>query len=440
MLVHSASPGDAVVNHEITVGTLEYNALTKALDAGAAVLRRVLPGFSHLDQQSILDAARRETGLQDWGEDTFLEPMSRVIEEVPKERFTELARVFMRATFTQAVKNRLRIQAYLKEHPEIRDIPIERPIFVLGFPRSGTTLLQNLLALDPRRRALQFWELTNPVPVHGDPEVDVRRRIRTTEWILRLAYLVAPEMRYVHEIGATTAEECWPLFENNFTVLNFDLQSGARGYGDWLQQHDMAPAYQYYRSQLQLLLHRRPAEQLVLKCPEHLWFLDALLEVFPDACVIWTHRDPYDSVASYCSLISLSWRMLYGRVDREVLGEHIAYRFASGVEAAMRARDRLGAHDRIYDLHFGELVKDPGGALQDISRYFDLDWKVDVRPAVRNYLENERQDKRGAHRYDGAFYGLDPDDIYARFAEYIQRFAIPVRGHVPTPIAAPARR
>lgn len=427
------------MTNEITVGTLEYTPLTKALNSGAAVLRKVLPGFSRLDQQSILDAARRQTGLSDWGDDDFLDPMARIIEHAPSERFTELARVFMRSTFTEAVKNRLRIESYVKAHPEVLDIPIERPIFVLGFPRSGTTLLQNLLSLDPSRRSPEFWELTHPVPVHADPRVDIRRRIRTTEWILRLAYLIAPEMRYVHEIGATTAEECWPLFENNFTVLNFDLMSGAAGYGDWLSDHDMVPAYEYYRKQLQLLLHRRPAKQLVLKCPEHLWFLDSLLEVFPDACVVWAHRDPFDSVASYCSLISLTWRMLYGHVDREALGEHIAYRFATGVHAAMQARDRMGATDRIYDLHFGDLVRDTPGALQGVSDHFGLDWSGDLQSSVRGYLDNERQDKRGAHKYDAAFYGLDPDDIYARFAAYIERFSIPIRGRIPTPLAAPAR-
>lgn len=428
------------MKQEITVGNLEYSALTRALDVAARLAQTVVPPIGRLDQQSILDAARRQTGLTDWGDDSFLEPMRKVLDEVPSDRFTPLARVFMRSTFVEAVKNRLRIQSYLDAHPEVRDIPVERPVFVLGFPRSGTTLLQNLLALDPDRRALEFWELSHPVPVHADPDRDIARRIRTTEWILRLAYVVAPEMRYVHEIGATTAEECWPLFANNFSVLNYDLQSGSARYGDWLMRSDMRPAYQYYRTQLQLLLHRRPSRQLVLKCPEHLWFLDTLLEVFPDACIVWTHRDPYDSVASYCSLISLTWRMLYGRIDTEALGRHITYRFHSGVEAAMRARERMGADDRIYDMPFGQLVKDPAEGLRGVSEHFGLDWGIDMGGAVEDYLTNGRKDKRGAHRYDGALYGLDPDEVYAKFAEYIERYAIPVRGRTPTPMSPVTRR
>lgn len=417
-----------------TVSQLEYNAFTRALDSAAGVLQRFDPSLGRIEAGSILDTARRQTGLTDFGDEDFLEPLHRIIEEVPLDRFTSLARVVMRSIFVEAAKNRLRIQDYLKKHPEVLDLPVERPVFVLGFPRSGTTVLQNLLSRDSNRRSLRFWELTHPVPVHDDPAVDARRRIRTARRILRLAYLVAPEMGVVHEVRATTAEECWPLFENNFTVLNFDLQSGARGYGDWLEARDMRPAYRFYRQQLQILQHRQPGRQLVLKCPEHLWFLDTLLEVFPDAHVVWTHRDPYDSVASYCSLISLTWRMLYGRIQPEAIGEHIAYRFASGVDAAMRARDRMGADDRIHDVDFRHLVTDPAGVLQDLTDRFDLQWSEPIDEVVRSVLRDRRKDKRGAHKYDGAFYGLDPDALYARFADYIERFELP------TAAAAPLRR
>jgi len=423
----------------LTVTQLEYNGLTRALDHAAGLLQRIDPAFARIEVGAILDAARRQTGLDDFGDDDFLEPMHRIIEEVPLERFTDLARVVMRSTFVEAAKNRLRVQDYVRRHPEVLDIPVERPVFVLGFPRSGTTILQNLLSRDTTRRSLRFWELTHPVPVHPDPDVDAQRRIRTARRILRLAYLVAPEMRVVHEVRATSPEECWPLFESHFSVLNFDLQSGAVGYGDWLAGRDMRPAYAWYRRQLQILQHRRPRRQLVLKCPEHLWFLDALLEVFPDASIVWTHRDPYDSVASYCSLISLNWRMLYGRIEPLAIGAHITHRFASGVDAAMRARDRMGASDRIHDVDFRALVKDPAGVVHDISERFGLRWDDDPDEVVRSVLRDRRKDKRGAHRYDGAFYGLEHEALYDRFGEYVDRFGIPVQGAEPTlPRAAEA--
>lgn len=420
-----------------TVTQLEYNGLTRALDGVAGLLQRVDPALGRIDVPTILDAARRRTGLADFGDDDFLEPMQRIIDEVPLDRFTDLARLVMRATFVEAASNRLRIEAYVRRHPDVLDVPVEKPVFVLGFPRSGTTVLQNLLSRDAMRRSLRFWELTHPVPTHDDPRIDAQRRIRTARRILRLAYLVAPEMRVAHEVRATSAEECWPLFENNFTVLNFDLQSGAVGYGDWLARRDMRPAYRYYRRQLQILQHRRPGRQLVLKCPEHLWFLDALLEVFPDASVIWTHRDPYESVASYCSLISLNWRMLYGRIEPETIGAHVTYRFASGVDAALRARDRMGADDRIHDVDFRELVRDPVGVVRDVTRRFDLAWAEDPEVVVQRVLDERRKDKRGAHRYDGAFYGLDRSTFYERFGAYVDRFDLAPR-HPEAPAALAA--
>lgn len=414
-----------------TVTQLEYNGLTRALDRAAALLQRLDPSLARVDVPTILDAARRRTGLTDFGDDDFLEPMQRIIEEVPLDRFTDLARLVMRSTFVEAASNRLRIEAYVRRHPDVLDVPVDQPVFVVGFPRSGTTVLQNLLSRDAKRRSLRFWELTHPVPVHDDPQIDARRRIRTARRILRIAYLVAPEMRVAHEVRATTPEECWPLFENNFTVLNFDLQSGAVGYGDWLERQDMRPAYRYYRRQLQILQHRRPGRQLVLKCPEHLWFLDALLEVFPDARVIWTHRDPYESVASYCSLISLNWRMLYGRIEPDAIGAHVTYRFASGVDAAMRARDRMGADDRIHDVDFRALVRDPVGVVRAVTDRFDLAWAEDPEEVVQRVLDDRRKDKRGAHRYDGAFYGLDPAALHERFRAYVDRFDLPVRAPAP---------
>ena len=130
-------------------------------------------------------------------------------------------------------------------------------------------------------------------------------------------------MGAVHEIRADSVEECWPLFSPTFAVLNYDLQSGFEDFGRWLLEHDMSGPYREYRRELQLLAHHRSTGNFVLKCPEHLWFLDALFEVFPDACVVWTHRDPLDSVASYSSLMSLNRRMIYGRFDPVEIVTHV---------------------------------------------------------------------------------------------------------------------
>lgn len=409
-----------------TVQDREYGPAQKLLNAAAWVLRRTTR-FATLDEEQIIRAARRRTGHADFGNPSWRAGLRNLLRAVDGVPLTSFAHFMLRQTWIQALANRLRFHDYLTRHAEVLETQVKRPVFVLGFPRTGTTVLQNLLSQDPSRRALEFWELTTPVPLFdGNRELDHARRRRRVRRQLKLAYFVAPEMAEVHYIAADTVEECWPLFANTFAVMNFDLQSGLSDIGDFLMhEHDMRLPYAEYRRYLQLLLHQRPAEGLVLKCPEHLWFVDALLDVFPDACIVWTHRDPYAAVASYCSLISMQWRTLYGRFDPKDTGRHISQRFLQGIQRAMRAR---AAHDdaRFYDVDFRDLVSDPTRVVRDICGYFELPYAEDTDGRIARWLEDKRADAKGRHVYHGEYYGLDRADLHERYANYIQTFSIEV--------------
>ena len=255
--------------------------------------------------------------------------------------------------------------------------------------------------------------------MHPDPEVDRRKRVGWAERDVGVAYRIAPEMREMHEISATTFEECWPLFSNSCTTLNNDLAHGLVPYGDFLLQHDMRTPYQEYRRQLKMLLYQRPARRLVLKCPEHLWYLDSLLETFPDACIVWTHREPIETIASYSSMISLTRRTWTGRIDPPAIGEHITGRFEDGLTRAMRARDEADPA-RFFDVPFHEFVSDQLGLVSRIEDHFGIGHS-DV-DAHREWLAAKRADSRGSHRYHGATFGLKKRPIELRFAEYIDRY------------------
>ncbi|MBX2799158.1 MAG: sulfotransferase [Myxococcales bacterium] len=409
-----------------TVSRLHYQEHVKLLNAFAWAGERLGLDLGSLDPDSIVRAARRQTGLHDLGDESFLAPMRRIAQGVARqEGTTALARVIMRQSWLLAVKSRLQREAWLADHPQIHHQRIERPIFVLGFPRTGTTVLQNLLSLDPRRRGLNFWELTLPVPVHEDRDVDREQRRRATSWMLKAAYQLAPEMARVHFIDVDTVEECWPLFALTFSVLNWDLQSGIDGWGEYLMHdHDMFAPYRDYRTSLKMLVERNPCEQLVLKCPEHLFFIDALLAAFPDACIVQTHRDPYAVIGSYCSLMSMQWRNLYGRIDRERIGSHMQKRLHDGVSRAMAARDAAADESRFFDVRFHDLVKDQKAVVDQIAEHFDLDLAPDHAEAVATYLGNERADARGKHKYDPGLFGLDRDEVHEQYADYIERFGI----------------
>lgn len=416
-----AAPRRRLLRRDYTVQHPTYIPRVKALDAALGLAERL--GLTRFDAPTILKAARRSTGLTDWGDESFLPRMHKLIESAHAKDLSALGRFAARSTFIQAVQNRLRVEDYIRRHPAVEDTPIRRPMFILGFPRTGTTLLQNLLSLTPGNRALRFWELTSPVPVHPDPRKDRARRLRTARNIIRLAYFIAPEQRYIHAVGVDSMEECWPLFFNDFAVLNYDIAMGFRGFGDWLMSTDMVPPYRYYRRQLQALAHQQPTEQFLLKCPEHLWFLDEIAEVFPDACIVWTHRDPVASTASYSSLSSLGRRLVYGEIRHHEIGSQTVDRFHLGVSRAMAARERLG-DDRVFDVPFHELVRDPLSMVRRIRAHFDLAHPPGADEKMAGFLADKRSDARGKHVYSPAQWGLEPGAVRDRFADYIDRFDI----------------
>ena len=412
----------------LTVRDLEYRPHLKALNAGVGLLHRlgVLP--REITPEHVKRAAIKRTGLSDFGDPSYEAPYQKLLEVLPSHPLSSLGTLLTEQTMVKAMSNRLRIQDHLNRHPELASAKVERPIFVLGFPRTGTTLLQNLLGLDEGQRSLQFWEIQTPIPLDSDPRRDHQKRFNIARRTLQLAYLVAPEQRQIHEIKPETPEECWPLFSNSFAVLNYDLLSMFVDYGRWLLDYDMTGPYAFYRDTLKVLAQGRPAgERYLLKCPEHLWFIDALLAVFPDARIVWTHRDPVACVASYCSLISLGQRMLYGQIDPSRLGAHIQDRFHIGVQRAMAARAASGREDQFFDVDFKDLVRDPATVVRQVKEWAELPHDKAGEARVQRYLNTERGDKKGAHKYSAEVYGLDGRAIHKQYADYIERFHIPLK-------------
>ncbi len=417
----SGNPPQVQTDPAPTLQVLEHRGLERWLVRAMKMARAMGLSITNLDPDSVLTQARRSTGLEDWGDERFLEPMRRMLSAVPECEYTILGDVLFRGNTYRAVTHRLQIEAFFARHPEAEAIPVDRPVFVLGFPRTGTTLLQNLLALPEGRRALQFWELVNPAPLDADPDRDRRKRIALVERDLRVAARLGPEMARMHDVRATTAEECWPLLSNSLTVLNSDVCHGLKPYGEWLLQQDMVHPYREYRRQLQMLLHRKSAHRLILKCPEHLWFLDALLEVFPDAGIVWTHREPRACIASYSSMVSVARRLTMGKVDPPEVGAHVADRFLTGVTRAMAVRDRVG-DESFIDLPLSELAADPVAAVRRVEERFDL--TPAPEDLFRGYLDQQRTDDPGAHCYSAEMFGLHDEDVRDRFGPYIDRFGL----------------
>ena len=406
-----------------TVRHFSYRPTHRLLNSAIGTLSSLGAGLTDVDPERLRAEAVRSMGSDDWGGERFFEPMQVWADATNAHGLTALGKATERLLATRALVNRLRMTKWLVAHPEVRDIPIERPVFVVGPPRTGTTLLQNLLAEQANWRALRWWELSRPVPQLADEALDRRWRVGQATIDISASYVLTPEMGQIHAIGAQTREECWPLFANSFQVLNLDLAHGLTQYGDWLLDADMVWTYEEYRLWLQVLLHQRPSRRLVLKCPEHLWFLDALLKVFPDACVVWTHRDPFAVIPSYCSMTSLMRRNNFGEFDTLELGEQITHRFTQGIERALAVRGKVGP-DRFYDVRFGDLLTDPVKTVVDIKQYFGLEHDDEAEAAMRSWLERPREDDRGSHVYKAERFGISTELIDERFGDYIQRFGV----------------
>lgn len=335
-----------------------------------------------------------------------------------------MGQIQWRAVLVTAARMRLQLDAYVAAQRPFG--ALGRPLFIVGLPRTGTTLLQNLLACSPSRAALKFWQLLRPIP---RPERRFDRALRElngafASWLYRF---VAPEYRTLHLTTANTLEECWYLFMPSYSVLNADFPMPSPDYGDWLLGRDMRPAYERYRQLLGILQLEVGARALVLKCPDHLWFLNALFDVFPDADVIWTHRDPAKALPSYAAQMLLPARQYMGRAEPHLLGARILSRFRQGVERAIAARlARPSA--RIVDVQYSALTADPVGTVLTALSALGHEPDPEHERAMRRFMREQPANQRAVHRYRPETYGLTASGIRAALATYLNDFRIPLEG------------
>lgn len=398
--------------------------LPLGLRAGNALLGALHPlGFQqrNLDKRALLDAARQKTGLEDFGDPGFEQGLDRLLEALQSEaRLTALGRVVAREEIVTPLVNRLRLVEHHKRYPEIGAAPIVAPIFIIGMGRSGTTVLHELLALDPQFRVARTWEADYPFPppetatYDSDPRIgDVQQRLDRTDTVL-------PDFKRIHRLGATLPQECVRFTTAEFLSLIFWTNYNVPSYSHWLKDEaDMAPAYRYHRRFLQLLQWKHPRSPWVLKSPAHLWSLDVLLQEYPDARFIQTHRDPLRMLASLASLVTHLRKMSSDHVDGAQIAREWAEWNALGLNASAGFRRKEAVPpERIIDVDFYGFMQDPVAEVQKIYAGFDLSFTEDTREAMRAYLAVHSATQHGAHGYSFADTGLDIDEERARLAPY----------------------
>jgi hypothetical protein len=292
---------------------------------GWRALQAVGVARTPLGEASLVAAARRASGLHEFVDESFREPLGRLLAALEEEaRLHPLGRLLLRQSLVRALVNRLRLEDLCGRHAEIREQPVEAPVFIVGLQRTGTTLLHRLLTCEPALRPLLSWEALNPAPFPASlrgattpPGRDPRMRLaETAERGLR--YL-APDFFAIHPVEAHAPEEDVLLLDLSFMSPTADATLRVPGYSSWLRDTDQRPAYRYFRRIIQLLLWQRPGRWLG-KTPHHLENLDVLLAVFPDAKIIQTHRDPVRVVASFCSMMAHGRALFSAEVDPREVG------------------------------------------------------------------------------------------------------------------------
>jgi hypothetical protein len=396
--------------------------------AGAGLARLGLP-LPPLDEVGLLAAARRATGLEDFGEGSFREGFGALVASLREEApLSTLGRIAARGQLLAHLRNRLAITDWARRHPELREERIERPLVVIGLPRTGTTLLSFLLAQDPLLRAPLFWETREPCP---PPELATRGedpRIAAAAREIERLYRLVPAMRAMHPMGASLPNECVTLLALDFRCLQFETQFPAPGYGRWLETADPRPAYRMHRLALQLLQSRLPTQAWSLKTPNHLWHLPALLELYPDARLVWTHRDPARVVASVASLVSAFHRTFCREVDPARVAADWNAKLRTGIERGLAFDREQGGGDWCCHVPYAELVRDPLGAVRRIYAHFGDEVGPLHARRMQAWLRQAPAERHGRHRYDLADFGLSAGALAEQYADYRARFGVPLEG------------
>jgi hypothetical protein len=298
-------------------------------------------------------------------------------------------------------------------------------VFVIGLPRTGTTALSQLVAADPQFRSLRLWESGSPVPPPETATQYTDPRIAVAEGNLALMNKAFPLMQTMHHTEATTATECQDLMGMSFRTVHFDGFARVPSYLEWVIDTDMKPTYLYHRRVLRLLQWHCPPTLWHLKTPVHMFALDALVDAYPNARFLWSHRDPVKVLGSVCSLIHYTRSWSSDRDDSVELGAEELDRWSVAIQRAMDFRERMG-DDRFADVSFSELQSDPLDALEKSLARIGLPFDDRSRASVAEWAGTHEPSSHGTHSYDLSDFGLDPDQIRERFAPYYEAFDVEV--------------
>ena len=362
--------------------------------------------------------------LDDFGDPSYRNALEVLCDSLDRDASLTAAGEFaLQEMIVNALEARLLCEDGLRQFPEASQSEVKRPLVIIGLPRTGTTALHHLIAQDTNIQALEHWLARTPKPrpprEAWAKDADFLASKAGIDAMLELS----PELRAIHEIEAHLPDECWNLFAQNFAHSSYEANVHVPSYARWWAGSEMTPVYQQHLRNIQLIGHREPEKRWLFKDATHLFGLDALLTVYPDACIVQTHRDPISLIPSVCSLCWTVRAPLNENMDRAAFARSTLDLWHRGIDGMMRARDRYPSA-QFFDLPFERVVSDPIRAVADIYDHFDFDFTAEAEQAMRDFRTNNPKGKHGEHHYSLGEWSLDAAEIRERFDPYLRTYDV----------------
>ena len=371
-----------------------------------------------LRPEVFIEQASIRAGLDDTGPNDFLEPLDLVCGGLRQDRMSPDGRRLLGRTIVDYLTNRLRVIDHHRHHPDLHGAPITEPIIILGLPRTGTTALSYLLDTDPRWRSLLNWEAVDSVP--PPTTATLRTDSRCTDLLefqrSVIDHIDPPPPHWEWADGPT---ECTFLLAQDFKAAMWESRIPYAPYREYVSRADMTSAYRYHRRALEVLQSNAPG-RWVLKMPAHAYFIDAVLAEYPDARIVWTHRDPVVAVTSFMNLNAFAHRLSMGTVDHEWIADTVPGRLVEQVHRPMAA---LAGRD-VFHVHYRDQMADPLGVMADLYEWLGEPLTDADRRRMQDWIDADPLVASRRSRYDLNDYGLEEETVRSSFTDYIDAFGV----------------
>ena len=377
-----------------------------------------------IDFKSLKRHTTEITGLEDFGNPAHLIGLEMLCNSLKEEaQLNDIGKMAQHSRITGILTNRLRFEKELKNYPEIKDESILGPIVIVGLPRTGSTMMHRLLSSDSRNTSMVWWEGRNPSRFPSEEKGKPLERIKAGKNEVEELLQASPDLMSIHPMDAMAPDEEILLLEHTFYSTVPESFMYVPSYSKWIEQQNHTTAYEYLKLLLKYLQWQSPyrsKKTWVLKTPHHMGYVDIILKVFPNAKIIQTHRNPIDTIPSYCSMVTTLAEPLSNQLDPKLIGQYWEKKLSRVMLHCMNIATENPSN--FLDINYLDLIEDPLQQIKKVYKFLNIELNEKAVSEMENWIQENQQHKHGHHEYSSSNYGLDDHIIKKDFSEYINRY------------------